>query len=256
MVFTMKSKSIVKIGKIPYLNALPFYLGRKADICLCEGTPKELVELARKGKIDAAPFPVVGLWTLKNFTPFDEFCIAVESAAKSVILFSRYKNLNELAGKRIGISEETLTSFFLLKTILKIKENTTAHLERGFLKNDAARLLIGDKALAYNGLKEEFIYQFDLAELWKRWQGVPFVFARWAVNKNLDRLTKQKISNFLNESLSKFRNNPWLVLHKFPSNDKFDPLTYLHGFKYKMGKEEKKGLQIFKSIVKNFFPDR
>lgn len=245
---------MIKIGKIPYLNALPFYLVEESGIRLYQATPKELVKLAKKKKIDAAPFPVVGLWRLPNFTPLGKFCIAAKLAAKSVILFSRYKNLNELKEKRIGISEETITSFFLLKAILEIKENITARLEQGFLKDDAARLLIGDKALTYNGLKEDFVYQFDLAELWQRWQGLPFVFARWAVRKDLDCLTKQKVSNFVAESLSKFKNNPTLILHKFPVNDeKFDPLAYLRRFKYKMGRKEEKSLEIFKNLVKNFF---
>ncbi|MGY8989788.1 MAG: MqnA/MqnD/SBP family protein, partial [Flavobacteriales bacterium] len=64
--------------------------------------------------------------------------------------------------------------------------------EKGFedkIVGSTAALIIGDRAFAAN---KKYKYVYDLPEIWKEMTGLPFVFACWISNKNIDE-------NFLSE---------------------------------------------------------
>src|SRR3954471_16609174 len=52
------------------------------------------------------------------------------------------------------------------------------------ISGDTAGIVIGDRTFE---LKKKFKYAYDLAFEWKRFTNLPFVFACWTSNKELDR---------------------------------------------------------------------
>jgi chorismate dehydratase len=67
-----------------------------------------------------------------------------------------------------------------------------------------AALVIGDDALLYH--PKEFVYKYDLSELWWNWTEKPFCFALWAVRRSFAEKDPQKVILFyrkLRENLNR-----------------------------------------------------
>ncbi|MEW5767969.1 MAG: aminofutalosine synthase MqnE [bacterium] len=109
----------VIVGKINYLNAVPFYL-YLADpgFYSLPLSPRQMGELAREGIVEAGPFSLVDYFSLESEFQLMDFCIGAKDQARSVILFSE-RPIKELEGAKIGITTETTTSVQLLELLLK-----------------------------------------------------------------------------------------------------------------------------------------
>ncbi len=179
------------IGKIPYLNSVPFYARfSHPGFTILPVIPHWMGRLSEQGEIDAGPFSLMDFIAQENHLELMGFCIASRDQVKSVMLFSK-EGWGDLDGKRIGITDGTSTSVQLLKVLLHKKYNVSAHIERlhggvNDLSGFDAVLLIGDEALQRNkhGLPG-FDLVYDLAREWYEWQKLPFVFAVWAIKRSL-----------------------------------------------------------------------
>ena len=109
--------------------------------------------------------------------------IAAAGAVGSVFLFSR-SPLKMLDGKRVLLSSRSQTSASLTRIILGDFEGVEPIYQVGELKGDSweAVLSIGDEALRL-AAEGRYPHRYDLAEIWCRRTGLPFVFALWAVNR-------------------------------------------------------------------------
>jgi len=246
------------IGKIPYLNVAPFHnYFDKTDFKLLPAPPRYLGMLARKDQIMAGAFSLMDFFSLEDRLEMLPFCIAATDTVKSVMLFSR-KGISEIGGEKIGITDDTATSVVLLKLILKKKYGLTAEFVR--IKNGdfdystmSALLLIGDEALM--GLKrgiKGFPFVYDLANEWYTWQGLPFVFALWAVRKDASIRTKQKLTRDLARSLKQEREVPSFLSYwhgrRIGLTDK-ETREYLGGFIFELGPRERKAIDVFRHLV-------
>jgi chorismate dehydratase len=66
------------------------------------------------------------------------------------------------------------------------------------LPHDAV-LVIGDAALLL-AARHAYPYRVDLGDAWKRWTGLPFVFAVWAARRAADRAAADRVHEKLLES--------------------------------------------------------
>ncbi len=241
------------IGKIPYLNSFPFYSGWEGlPVETVELFPKQLGDLAREGKIDG------GLLSLYDyFTVEDEFAaldlgIAARGPVKSILLFTECP-LWDLSGKQVAITNQTATSFRLLRLILEIKEKQIGlRYTTDISQKSAGMLLIGNQALAEKKNKlRTYRYLYDLSEFWYHWTGLPFVFAVWAFRRTLPAAVLDKIriqlEGSLEKSLANLEKTAALGSEELGSLE--ERTTYLRGIIYRLGLEEKKGLELFKSTL-------
>ena len=60
------------------------------------------------------------------------------------------------------------------------------------IKGNTAGVIIGDRAYNY---RDNFPYVYDLSNAWKKFSGLPFVFACWVSNKPLDPSFKKAFSS-------------------------------------------------------------
>ena len=194
------------LGHIDYLNLLPFYqFLKKKHIKIKKGVPSTINEMFEKRKIDAAFISSV---KSKNKKCFDIGIIA-NKKVKTVLV---------CPGK--GLDSESATSNILAE-ILNIK----------------GKVIIGDKAFREKNC-------IDLAKEWHQKHKLPFVFARFCVNKNYEKYEK-----LINEFLQKKQKIPYVTLKKYASSlgisykeakEYLDKIIY-----YKMGWREKKSLKMF-----------
>ncbi len=246
------------IGKIPYLNSVPFYENlEKRQFRLLPVVPRRMGVLNSQGMLDTGLFSLMDYFRQKDQTELLDMCIATRDQVKSVMLFSK-EGWRGLEGKKIGITDDTATSVQLLRVLLQKKYNIQAQLEHmpsGI--NDYARydaiLLIGDEALKRNkfGL-DGFELVFDLASEWYEWQKLPFVFAVLATNKNLPEENKRELREIFKESLEKSESNFITTgerhARRLGLTDE-ETLDYLSGFTYRLGEREREAIAIFEKMV-------
>lgn len=208
---------ILNVGFVPYLNMAPFHVGfgpapvRQGDVQIQfhSVSPRVLGLEAEAGRIDAGAMSLVDYFRLSDhFEPLGEFGIAVKRTVRSVLLFSKGP-IQDLKGL-CAITDETSTSFGLLKILVEKryqgKSVSYGRISSGRLYDGSteALLLIGDEALRArrDGIKGLPVVT-DLAEEWFRWQGCPFVFARWVIRKSIPKESKLMIEKYLENSLER-----------------------------------------------------
>jgi chorismate dehydratase len=242
----------LKLGGIPYLNAEPFCTGlAELGVVLQKTTPAVVGRLAAEDLIDAAPLSLVDYFRLsETFEPLGNFCIATARAAQSVLLFS-VRPLEELCGATIAVSAETATSVELLKTLLA---NRYGVFPASYVDVDEpcdARLLIGDAALRERRGPSRFTYLYDLGVEWYVWTGLPFVFAVWAMRRDLPGSTKRAlrgvVGNGLRRGLQRF--DRIAASRGDTALNRREIIVYLRGFRYVLGREERRAVSLFQSLI-------
>ncbi len=246
------------IGKIPYLNSVPFYHQfEKRQFRILPVVPRRMGLLVEKGEIVAGPFSLMDYFQSEDRLELLNWCIATRDQVKSVMLFSNH-GWGDLDGKRIGITDDTATSVRLLQVLLEKKYGVKANFERlhagvnDFSGYDAV-LLIGDEALHRNkyGL-EGFELVFDLAKEWYDWKKMPFVFAVWAVQRSLPQETKEELNSLIEQSVKSSEGKFGIIgeLHgKRIGLNKNDVDEYLEGFNFRLGEREKEAMKEFRRLV-------
>lgn len=184
-------KSPLRISAVSYINAKPFVYGIKnsgflKDFSLSLDIPSLCAEKLMKKQVDIGLAPVAIIPHLKKYFIFPDFCIGANGPVRSVMLYSEVP-LSEI--KTVYLDYQSRTSVMLVQILAehfwKIspewKESKKGYEEK--IKDTSAGLIIGDRNFSING-KYKFVY--DLSEQWKLFTGLPFVFACWITNKELD----------------------------------------------------------------------
>ena len=256
----------LRIGKICYLNCLPFYFGLTEmlqtkemgpEISFFESYPSQINRVMQKGEIDAAPVSSLEYFQhQEDYLLLPDLAIGTRLFARSVLLLSR-KKIEELDHAVIALSRESLSSAGLVRILLKKKydhQNTFEQVDQdpeAMLQKYSAALVIGDQALFCQ--PRELIYKYDLGEMWQSWTGKPFVFALWAVRKDFAAQHPEPLKVFsevLKENLLKNLADPEGLLKKTlgitPADKQFcQMLGYLVNLQYTLDQDMKEGVVRF-----------
>ncbi len=202
----------MKIGYIDYLNCYPFYYHMfekrpLKDISIISGLPSGLNKMMKDKKLDLSPISSATYPGIQDDVfLLPQFCLSSVGYVGSVILYSRY-GIDQLSGKKIGLSNASHTSRVLLKIILKKFYNSEPVYEstgpRPDLKNYDAVLRIGNDAMTDSVGAAAF--KFDLGELWLQQTGFPVVFAVFAARKNVIKENGQQFNSVINSYKSSIR---------------------------------------------------
>ncbi|HZG00365.1 MAG TPA: menaquinone biosynthesis protein [Chitinophagales bacterium] len=180
-----------KIGVVSYLNARPFLHGLKqSDIAaqhqLILESPSNIAGMLLRGEIDLGLVPVFILHSMAEHHIVKNFCIGSEDRVGSVCLFSD-SPVEEC--HTVVLDSESRTSVALTKVLMQRyfklnPEYVPSYLgyENG-LADGTAGLVIGDRALMLQG---RYKHVYDLGTAWKKFTELPFVYAAWISNKQLD----------------------------------------------------------------------
>jgi len=254
------------VSRMPYLNSVPFYSffeSKNNQIKEAPLVPSVFGRFAEAGTIAAGPMSLEDF--KRNESEFEmlDYGVAVTGKVMSVLLYSHHEWAG-LSGKRIGITAETSTSVELLRLLLEKKYGvknftferlklTTSQID--YSKFDAV-LLIGDEALrrvALGGLGT-FLNVYDLAEEWYAWKKLPFVFAVWAVRKDMPAEHRSAIIAGLEHSLVASRG---LYGHLGRKHGKRLGMTrdmvehYLNAFTYRLGEPELNAIDEFHRLLES-----
>ncbi len=188
----------VNVVAVSYSNTIPFLYGIRSDqelmskINLSLEYPSRCSELLISGQADIGLIPVVEIPNVPKSQIIGSYCIGSEKKIKSVMLYSDCP-LHEI--NSIALDYQSRTSVMLTKVLAnnfwKIDVeylDTTEGYVNSIIGNSAG-VVIGDRSYDLNGT---FQYEYDLAEQWFKYTGLPFVFACWVANKPLNDSFKKQ----------------------------------------------------------------
>jgi chorismate dehydratase len=260
----------MRVGRIPYLNCAPIYgaVDRgivSLDAELVSGVPTVLNRGIADGTIDVSVVSAVEYARdAGRYLLLSDLAISCNGDVRSVMLFST-RPAQELAGAPVLVSRSSMTSVALLELLFEhvwkarpvfVPGDTEADDLRRDQEPVAARLVIGDAALMLrhrdhpvaiaHGRDYPFVY--DLGAEWKRWTGLPFVFAVWVARRDVPVRDALAVHGALMESrdwglanldriasdASPVSRLPSAVIHE-----------YLAGLDYGLGLEYLEGLSEF-----------
>jgi predicted solute-binding protein len=171
--------SRIRIGCVRYLNARPLIHCYEGPV-VCEH-PAALADAIARNEIDAGLVPIVELFGSRRYLVVDEVAIASDGPVRSVILAHK-KPLPQIS--RIVADPASRTSVLLLRVLRAEFHGLDTELVEHDPDPDAARLLIGNQALAFRSRAPEFTF-FDLGEEWSRRTALPFVYAAWLLRPEI-----------------------------------------------------------------------
>lgn len=196
---------MLRVGRITYINCYPVYgaidRGKVAlDAQLVDGVPSALNTLMAHGQLDVSVVSAVEYARdAERYLVLPDLAISCDGPVRSVMLFSKV-DIRDLDGKRVLISRSSMTSVALLQLLFanvwKVRpefvlgDAELVDIARFGEEPHDARLVIGDAALrlfevtgAGGAMSSLYPHRADLGEEWKRWTGLPFVFAVWVAQR-------------------------------------------------------------------------
>ena len=242
----------IKVGRVPDLNHEPFYFDmERRGIELHELPSGSLGPAAEKGEIDGGPVPLADCLRLEDrFNYVTGFCLAAWEKSGSMFLHSR-QPVVELNGARIGIPSGSETSVNLLRVLLELKYQVQPQAYVTLEDPHDALLLDGDQGLRRRRGVRDYPHKYDLGEEWNQWTGLPFVFARWMVRRDMEATDAALLENTLYVGLEEGVDSLFhlsepranlLMLAK-------DVVEYIQGYRYFMGLSEYKSVDLFREYT-------
>lgn len=216
----------IRVGAVSYLNTKPLIYGFEhgmmtESIELKIDFPSKIAVMLLEDEIDLGLVPIAIIPEMKDHYIISDYCIGCDGAVASVALFSDVP-LNKI--ERILLDYQSRTSVELLKILIReywkidpVLETTMGEYQSK-ISGTTAALVIGDRALEQRKISP---FIFDLGLEWKKFTGLPFVFAAWVSNKKLD----VNFTDAFNKANAFGLNNLDLVLQENPF-DAFDLKDY------------------------------
>jgi chorismate dehydratase len=236
----------IRVGAVSYLNTKPLVYGfehgmmaEKVDLII--DYPSNIAIMLLENNIDVGLVPVTIIPEMKEHYIISDYCIGCDGEVASVCLFSEVP-LNKI--EKVLLDYQSRTSIDLLKILIKqywkinpVLAGTSGRYQSK-ISGTTAALMIGDRALEQRKISTHI---YDLGLEWKKFTGLPFVFATWISNKKLDEdfITSFNKSNSfgLNKIEQIVKDNPYAP---FDLND-----YYTKYIRYHLDDDKRKGLEVF-----------
>jgi len=233
------------------LNTKPLIYGfknglMKDEVDLFIDYPSKIAAMLLNNEMDIGLVPVAIIPEMKEHYIISDFCIGSVREVASVCLFSEVP-INKI--ETILLDYQSRTSVALLKILIKeywkinVKFEETSENYQSKISGTVAGLVIGDRALQQRKISP---YIYDLGLEWKKFTGLPFVFASWISNKKPE---ENFIKNF-NEA-NAFGLNQIDKVIKENHYKAFDLRHYYTDcISFDLNENKKKGLELFLGKIK------
>ncbi len=196
----------MKVGRIPYINCFPVYGAVDRDLVpleatLVDGVPTALNRMMAEGRLDVSVVSAVEYARdSERYLLLPDLAISSDGPVRSVMLFAS-EPAEALTGRQVVVSRSSMTSVHLLELLFEHVWRARPEFVPGDAEADslgaapdpavAARLVIGDAALMLQSAGhplatahgQHYPFVYDLGAEWKRWTGLPFVFAVWVAQR-------------------------------------------------------------------------
>ena len=166
---------------------------------ILDNSPARSAELMAGGRVDAALVPVFAYQSIAGLRLVPDVCVGARERVRSVCVVTKGDDLKDVHSVSLDISSRTSVALtkIIFREFLGFEpewRDAEPNLDAMLAQSDAA-LLIGDPALsiAERGVRctepafpnsalpvpRSAFRKFDLAQLWKSFTGLGFIFAMW-----------------------------------------------------------------------------
>ncbi len=245
----------IRISAVKYANTYPFIYGLTESgfdkrVILETDHPADCAAKLISRRVDIGLIPVAALPLLNEYHIISDYCIGANGYVRTVMMLS-HSPFEDI--KTIYLDYRSRSSVNLIKVLAKnswkkafIWTDTFIGFDFINIGPNEAVVLIGDQCFEY---EDRFIYKTDLAFEWKKFSGLPFVFACWTANKKLD---VDFIKDF-SAALQLGVNNIDAVVENFGQSGAIKGSVlkqYLtENIDYDFNTEKKKGLELFLELM-------
>src|SRR5438093_1502431 len=147
-----------------------------------------------QARAEAADLAVEYARNARDYVLLPHLAISCDGPVRSVALFSR-RPVGQLDDRTVLLTASSRTAVGLLELLYRDVWKVRPHFAQAraeaadldglaHLPHEAV-LVIGDAALLL-AARHAYPHRYDLGEEWKRWTGLPFVFATWAARRAAD----------------------------------------------------------------------
>jgi chorismate dehydratase len=180
----------VRVSAVAFLNSAPLWWGLRGGLHpggwrVDFDAPSACAKKLASGEADVGLIPSVEFARNRDLVLAAPLCVAAKREVTSVLLLCGGE-LRDL--KRVSLDPASRTSQALTRVLLEMEKvpapafEETAQLPERLSPEEGA-LVIGDRALTLPA-ELRTAHRVDLAELWNRHTGLPFVFAVWAARRD------------------------------------------------------------------------
>lgn len=193
----------IRISAVKYANTYPFIWGLRHSgfdkkVIVETDHPAQCAAKLISGKADIGLIPVAALPQVKNYDIVGKYCIGANGDVRTVMLFS---NCPFEEVDIISLDYRSRSSISLSRVLAKnmwkrefIWRDTSENFDFINIGSNEAVVLIGDQCFES---ESSFKFRMDLAGEWNKHTGLPFVFAVWAANIQVDNRFRDKFNEAL-----------------------------------------------------------
>lgn len=254
-----------RVGHIDFLNCLPLFwglarTGSLLDLDLRRDSPERLSDALVRGDLDIGPISVMEyLRHADDLVLLPDIAVGADGPVMSCLLVSKVP-LDELDGVPLACTTTSRTTVRLAELLLTEKVGVRPDYFAcppdlpAMMAGAPAAVVIGDAALRASLLQAgTYGFQvYDLAELWREWTGLPFVFAVFAARRDFlaehEQLVREVHAGLL-ASKEVFMAEIDEVCEKAARWAEFDAATlkryYLSALDFSLGDKQLAGLREF-----------
>jgi chorismate dehydratase len=185
---------------------------------------------------------------LDNYQIITDYCIGADGRVDSVKLYSEVP-LDKI--EAITLDYQSRSSITLTKVLTKFFWKLNVQFmdgKPGFenkISGTNAGVIIGDRTFSLNG---SFKYEYDLSEEWKKYTGLPFVFAAWVSTTNILPGFVAELNEALRFGIGHTDEAINSEASNFPAG--FDPAEYLRDrIDYKLDAKKLEALALFLDYI-------
>ncbi|THA26327.1 menaquinone biosynthesis protein [Streptomyces sp. RKND-216] len=254
-----------RVGHIDFLNCLPLFwglarTGHLLDFDLRRESPERLSDALVAGELDVGPISVMEyLRNAEDLVLLPDIAVGADGPVMSCLLLSKVP-LDELDDVPLACTTTSRTSVRLAELLLaesvgvKPKYFSCPPDLPTMMAGAPAAVVIGDAALRAS-LLDAGTFGFevhDLADMWREWTGLPFVFAVFAARREFLKARPETVrevhAGFL-ASRELFLDEIDEVCTKAARWEDFDAETlkryYLSALDFRLGERQLAGLKEF-----------
>jgi chorismate dehydratase len=188
---TTDEQDVPRVAASSYLNSAPliwsFARGARARevALLTDAAPARCGDMLARGLVEAALVPVIEYQRLPEVSVVPGVCVGARRAVRSVVLVTRGGDLKDV--RTLALDASSRTSAALVQIIFRefvgndVQTAPASPDVKAMLARHDAALVIGDPAMTF---ARENLRVYDLAELWREFTGLGFVFAMWMAHES------------------------------------------------------------------------
>jgi chorismate dehydratase len=243
----------LRVSLISYLNSRPFLYGLEHSpvhdgIRIFLDIPAKTAAKLAAGRVDIGLIPVGALSDLKDYQIVSNFCIGAVGQVRTTVLASEVP-MEEIETvildyqSRSSVLLTRIMSHFFWKRAFKW-ENSSAGFEKKRISGKTAGVVIGDRVFY---VEKKYPYIYDLAEEWKNFTGLPFVYAVWVAATPIPDSFLDKFNEALAFGISNIVEVEKSEETHYPEVDLYDYFT--RNISYIFDERKKEGMRKFLELA-------